>query len=137
MDVPYLFYNCYPSVAWMAFKPLLVAHFREELDANQAYFFFRIFFTELLDSCFEVVFFALCKVVHDVVLMLFVQDFVEEVVDETPLSEKIRMAGLTKTEINRTSTAELQKMANQFGIDGADEMSGNQIKKMFLAALED
>jgi hypothetical protein len=56
---------------------------------------------------------------------------------EVTLEEKVKASGLMKTEINRMSTAELQEVANGFGIKDADEMSGNQIKKALIGALED
>ena len=38
----------------------------------------------------------------------------------------------TKTEINRMSTAELQSLAIENGIDGADEMTGADLKKVLI-----
>ena len=38
----------------------------------------------------------------------------------------------TKTEINRLSTAELQTLATENGIDGADCMIGADLKKILL-----
>ena len=38
----------------------------------------------------------------------------------------------TKTEINRMSTAELQELALENGIDGADEMTGAELKKVLI-----
>ena len=38
----------------------------------------------------------------------------------------------TKTEINRMSTAELQALALENGIDGADEMTGAELKKVLI-----
>lgn len=38
----------------------------------------------------------------------------------------------TKTEINRMSTAELQSLALENGIDGADEMTGADLKKVLI-----
>lgn len=38
----------------------------------------------------------------------------------------------TKTEINRMSTADLQKLANEHGFDKAEEISGADLKKMLI-----
>ena len=38
----------------------------------------------------------------------------------------------TKTEINRMSTAELQSLALENGIDGADSMTGADLKKVLI-----
>ena len=38
----------------------------------------------------------------------------------------------TKTEINRMSTAELQALALENDIDGADEMTGAELKKVLI-----
>ena len=38
----------------------------------------------------------------------------------------------TKTEINRMSTAELQALALENGIDGADGMTGADLKKVLI-----
>lgn len=38
----------------------------------------------------------------------------------------------TKTEINRMSTAELQELALENGIGGADEMTGAELKKVLI-----
>ena len=38
----------------------------------------------------------------------------------------------TKTEINRMSTAELQALALKNNIDGADEMTGAELKKVLV-----
>ena len=38
----------------------------------------------------------------------------------------------TKTEINRMSTAELQALALENGIDGAGEMTGAELKKVLI-----
>lgn len=56
---------------------------------------------------------------------------------ELTLSDKLRNSGLKKTEINRMTTDELRVLAAGFGVKDADEMSGNQIKKMLAAAYED
>ena len=48
------------------------------------------------------------------------------------LTEKIVYNGHTKTEINRMSTAELQELALENGIDGADEMTGAELKKVLI-----
>ena len=38
----------------------------------------------------------------------------------------------TKTEINRMSTAELQELALENGIDGSNEMTGAELKKVLI-----
>ena len=38
----------------------------------------------------------------------------------------------TKTEINRMSTAELQALALENGIDGSNEMTGSELKKVLI-----
>lgn len=38
----------------------------------------------------------------------------------------------TKTEINRMSTAELQALALENGVDGSDEMTGAELKKILI-----
>ena len=48
------------------------------------------------------------------------------------LTEKFVHNGHTKTEINRMSTAELQELALENGIDGADEMTGAELKKVLI-----
>ena len=42
----------------------------------------------------------------------------------------------TKTEINRMSTAELQELALKNGIDGADSMTGSDLKKVLIEHFE-
>ena len=41
----------------------------------------------------------------------------------------------TKTDINRMSTAELQAFALEKGIDGADNMTGGDLKKVLIEKL--
>ena len=38
----------------------------------------------------------------------------------------------TKTELNRMSTAELQTLALENGVDGSDEMTGAELKKVLI-----
>ena len=38
----------------------------------------------------------------------------------------------TKTEINRMSTAELQTLALENGVDGSNEMTGAELKKILI-----
>ena len=38
----------------------------------------------------------------------------------------------TKTEINRMSTAELQALALENGVDGSNEMTGAELKKVLI-----
>lgn len=53
-----------------------------------------------------------------------------KVVIEEKTTEVEEKPQYTKTEINRLSTAKLQELAKELGIDGADEMSGAQLKKI-------
>ena len=48
------------------------------------------------------------------------------------LTEKLVHNGRTKTEINRMSTAELQELALENNVDGADEMTGAELKKVLI-----
>ena len=48
------------------------------------------------------------------------------------LTEKLVRNEHTKTEINRMSTAELQELALENGICGADEMTGAELKKVLI-----
>ena len=48
------------------------------------------------------------------------------------LTEKIVHNGRTKTEINRMSTAELQELALENNVDGANEMTGAELKKVLI-----
>lgn len=48
------------------------------------------------------------------------------------LTEKFVHNGHTKTEINRMSTAELQALALENNVDGADEMTGAELKKVLI-----
>ena len=53
-------------------------------------------------------------------------------ISENNLTEKLVHNGYTKTEINRMSTAELQALALENGIVGADEMTGAELKKVLI-----
>ena len=46
--------------------------------------------------------------------------------------EEVKQNQYTKTEINRMSTACLQKLANEQGFDKAEEISGADLKKMLI-----
>ena len=48
------------------------------------------------------------------------------------LTEKLVRNGHTKTEINRMSTAELQELALENSVDGANEMTGAELKKVLI-----
>lgn len=48
------------------------------------------------------------------------------------LTEKLVHNGHTKTEINRMSTAELQTLALENDIDGAEQMTGAELKKVLI-----
>lgn len=55
----------------------------------------------------------------------------EEISSATP-REETGNSQHTKTEINRMSTSELQSLAIENGIDGADEMTGADLKKVLI-----
>ena len=46
--------------------------------------------------------------------------------------EEVKQNQYTKTEINRMSTAELQTLALENNVDGADEMTGAELKKVLI-----
>ena len=46
--------------------------------------------------------------------------------------EEVKQNQYTKTEINRMTTAELQELALENDIDGADEMTGAELKKVLI-----
>ena len=46
--------------------------------------------------------------------------------------EEVKQNQYTKTEINRMATAELQTLALENDIDGADEMTGAELKKVLI-----
>ena len=46
--------------------------------------------------------------------------------------EEVKQNQYTKTEINRMSTAELQELALENGIDGAEQMTGAELKKVLI-----
>ena len=46
--------------------------------------------------------------------------------------EEVKQNQYTKTEINRMSTAELQILALENGVDGSDEMTGAELKKVLI-----
>ena len=48
------------------------------------------------------------------------------------LTEKLVRNEHTKTEINRMSTAELQELALENDIEGAEQMTGAELKKVFI-----
>lgn len=45
--------------------------------------------------------------------------------------EEVKQNQYTNTKINRMSTAELQELALENGIDGAEQMTGAELKKGF------
>ena len=56
-----------------------------------------------------------------------------EVPEDTPIQNVAEEKNqYTKTEINRMSTAELQTLALENNIDGADEMTGAELKKVLI-----
>ena len=54
----------------------------------------------------------------------------KKVVEETVAVEQPKEDNLTKTDINRMSTADLKKLAKENGLD--DELSGADIKKALI-----
>lgn len=59
----------------------------------------------------------------------------EEIQEETVTvvkEEAPETTGYTKTEINRMSTADLQKLAAEHGVVGAEEISGAELKKILI-----
>jgi hypothetical protein len=54
----------------------------------------------------------------------------DEIPDNAP-GEK-SSSGYTKTEINRMSTSDLQALAAKHGIDGAEEISGAELKRILI-----
>lgn len=55
----------------------------------------------------------------------------EEIIKET-LKEIGKERDFTKTEINRMTTAELKKLATEIGIEGADQITGSDLKKTLI-----
>ena len=55
----------------------------------------------------------------------------EEISLAKPQAE-VKQNQYTKTEINRMSTAELQTLALENGIDGSNEMTGAELKKVLI-----
>ena len=59
----------------------------------------------------------------------------EEIPEETSTEVKEEIPEetvYTKTEINRMSTADLQKLAAEHGVSGAEEISGAELKKILI-----
>lgn len=56
----------------------------------------------------------------------------EEGIEDTSKEMENRDKTYTKTEINRMSTAELQELASNTGVEGASEMTGTELKKMLI-----
>ena len=50
--------------------------------------------------------------------------------------EEAKQNQYTKTEINRMSTAELQTLALENNIDGAEQMTGAELKKVLIEKFE-
>ena len=54
--------------------------------------------------------------------------------EEVPESNSpVSSVGYTKTEINRMSTADLQKLAAEHGIENAQTTSGSELKEILIA----
>nr|DAH41217.1 MAG TPA: Rho termination factor, N-terminal domain [Caudoviricetes sp.] len=63
----------------------------------------------------------------------------EEIPEETEpevKKEVVLTNDYTKTEINRMSTAELQKLATEHGVSGAEEISGTELKRILIEKFE-
>ena len=58
----------------------------------------------------------------------------KKVVEETVAVEQPKEDNLTKTDINRMSTADLKKLAKENGL--AESMSGSEIKKELIKKFE-
>ena len=59
----------------------------------------------------------------------------EEIPEETVTEVKEEIpeeTAYTKTEINRMSTADLQKLAAEHGVSGAEEIIGAELKKILI-----
>lgn len=56
----------------------------------------------------------------------------EEILEETEQPTQ----PYTKTDINRMSTADLQKLAGEKGIENADSFSGADLKKMLIDLMQ-
>ena len=54
-----------------------------------------------------------------------------EEIPDIVLGEK-SSGGYTKTEINRMSTADLQALASEHGIEEADQISGAELKRILI-----
>ena len=60
------------------------------------------------------------------------KDDFSQYMNQPEIKEESTEAKYTKTEINRMSTAELKSLATENGIDGADEMTGADLKKVLI-----
>jgi hypothetical protein len=63
----------------------------------------------------------------------------EEIPEETVTEVKEEIpeeTAYTKKEINRMSTADLQKLAAEHGVSGAEEISGAELKKILIEKFE-
>ena len=63
----------------------------------------------------------------------------EEIPEETVTEVKEEIpeeTAYTKTEINRMSTADLQKLSAEHGVSGAEEISGAELKKILIEKFE-
>lgn len=57
-----------------------------------------------------------------------VKDNVIEITDDKIIKEN----QFTKTDINRMSTAELKELASKEDVDGAEDMTGSELKKVLI-----
>ena len=60
------------------------------------------------------------------------EDDFSQYMNQPEIEEESTKAKYTKTEINRMSTAELKSLAIENGIDGANEMTGADLKKVLI-----
>lgn len=56
----------------------------------------------------------------------------QEMKSRTLFRERNLPGGYTKTEINRMSTADLQALSAEHGIEGAEEISGAELKRILI-----
>lgn len=57
-------------------------------------------------------------------------------VEKVDVIEQVQLTTqYTKTDINRMSTSDLQKLANDNDVDNANEMSGSKLKKILIDKL--
>ena len=60
------------------------------------------------------------------------KNFLDEFAESMNTSDEKEEVSYTKTEINRMSTAELKELATSKGIDGAENMTGGELKRLLI-----